>query len=377
MGTEETQKYMNLYREIRENIVNGVYSLGSKLPSKRNMAAERNVSVITVEHAYEMLAEEGYIVAREKSGYFVEFSDDSFFAGRGAEVTGGGPVARGADRSGRTGMPAGLYGAPEAGTDMQGAALSFATYARTARHVMSTYGERILERSPGYGTEVLREAIAAYLRRSRSLAVDKELVVIGSGAEYLYGLIVKALGRDLPYGIEDPSYMKIAQVYAAEGATVRKLKLGRDGIESRALWQSDAGALHITPYRSFPSGVTASASKRREYLRWSEEKDSYIIEDDFESEFSPLRKPEETLFSLDRGGRVIYVNTFTRTIGPFVRVAYMVIPAGLRELFQEQIGFYACTVPVLDQYIVAELIANGSFERHINKVRRKRKRMKL
>lgn len=361
MNSDEISKYMHLYREMRGDIVSGVYKTGSKLPSKRNMAAERNVSVITVEHAYEMLADEGYISAREKSGYYVEFTDESFFAG---------------DLVGREGSVTCQHAAdnphPE-GDVGEDTTISFASYARTARHVMSMYGESVLKRSPGFGVEKLREAIAAYLRRSRGIAVSPERIIIGSGAESLYGLIVKVFGRRIRYGIEDPSYMKIAQVYASEGVRTEKLRLGHDGIESDELWKSEASVLHITPYRSFPSGVTASASKRREYLRWSEAKDSYIIEDDFESEFSPLRKPEETLFSLDGGGRVIYVNTFTRTIGPFVRMAYMVIPDRLMGLFNQKIGFLSCPVPVYDQYIVAELIETGNFERHINKVRRQRR----
>lgn len=380
MNSDEISKYMHLYREMRSDIVSGVYKTGSKLPSKRNMAAERNVSVITVEHAYEMLADEGYITAKEKSGYYVEFSDESFFAGDSGEVRRDNlPNGQGADESNLQDIPdteediTETDYPPAQGESTEDTTISFASYARTARHVMSMYGESVLERSPGFGVEKLREAIAAYLRRSRGITVSRDRIIIGSGAESLYGLIVKVFGRRIRYGIEDPSYMKIAQVYASEGVKTEKLRLGRDGIESDELWKSDASVLHITPYRSFPSGVTASASKRREYLRWSETKDSYIIEDDFESEFSPLRKPEETLFSLDSGGRVIYVNTFTRTIGPFVRMAYMVIPDRLMGLFNEKVGFLSCPVPVYDQYIVAELIETGNFERHINKVRRQRR----
>ena len=151
------------------------------------------------------------------------------------------------------------------------------------------------------------------------------------------------------------------------------LHLGDDGIESEFLWQTEAKVLHITPYRSFPTGVTASAAKKAEYLKWSVEKDGIIIEDDFESEFTPSRKAEETLYSLDKNDRVIYVNTFTRTVGPYVRAAYMVIPKALEKVFSDKIGFYSCTVPVMEQYVLAELIENGDFVRHINRVRRKRR----
>jgi GntR family transcriptional regulator/MocR family aminotransferase len=132
--------------------------------------------------------------------------------------------------------------------------------------------------------------------------------------------------------------------------------------------------LHITPFRSYPTGVTASASKRAAYIRWAEQGDRYIVEDDFESEFSMLRKPEDTVFALSEAGNVIYMNTFTRTISPALRVGYMVLPPRLMPLFRQRVGFYSCTVPAFEQYLLANLIATGDFERHINRMRRKRRK---
>ena len=152
------------------------------------------------------------------------------------------------------------------------------------------------------------------------------------------------------------------------------LPLGSDGIRSTALWDTDADILHITPYRSFPSGVTATASKRHEYLRWAEKADRYIVEDDFESEFSISKKPEETLFSHTTKDNVIYMNTFSKTVSSSLRVGYMVLPKHLVSLFNEKLGFYSCTVPTFIQYVLAELILGGDFERHINRVRRKKRK---
>jgi GntR family transcriptional regulator/MocR family aminotransferase len=148
------------------------------------------------------------------------------------------------------------------------------------------------------------------------------------------------------------------------------LTLASDGIESEKLQKTKAGLLHITPYRSYPSGVSATAAKKREYVKWAAKRNGILVEDDFESEFSPSRKNEETLMAIDGGERVIYVNTFSMTISPSVRVAYMVVPERLLGRFSENTGFYSCTVPTLDQYVIAELIGNGDFERHINRVRR-------
>ncbi|HPX70415.1 MAG TPA: PLP-dependent aminotransferase family protein [Bacillota bacterium] len=344
--------YMRIYEQVRKDIVDGLYPCGSKLPSKRTMAQDRGVSVITVQHAYELLCDEGYVVPRERSGYFVVYDESNSFASEPAAAR---PVRHYAPGSARSDFP-------------------FSVYARTARRTLSVYGEELLVRSPNYGCVILRDAIALYLARCRRIKVDQSQIIIGSGAEYLYGLIVQALGRDRVYGLESPSYEKIAQVYQANGVVCEHLPLGPDGINSEALRASKAGVLHITPYRSYPSGVTASAAKRKEYLRWGSLRDAYIIEDDFESEFTPAKKPEGTLFSLDEEDRVIYLNTFSNSVSASLRIGYMLIPPSLSEKFEENIGFYTCTVPTVEQYVLAELINSGDFERHINRVRRRRRK---
>jgi GntR family transcriptional regulator/MocR family aminotransferase len=242
------------------------------------------------------------------------------------------------------------------------------------RSVISDLGETILEKSQNKGCPELRLAIKHYLSRNRGIQVDPEQIVIGSGAEYLYGLIIELLGRGRVYGIEYPSYEKIEQVYRASEVSLDALPLSSDGIESGALARSAASVLHTTPYRSYPTGVSASASKRHEYIRWSKAGDRYIIEDDFESEFSVSTKPEDTLFALSGGDSVIYLNTFSKTISPSLRIGYMVLPKGLARDFDERLGFYSCTVPTFEQYVIARLLRNGDFERHINKVRRNKRK---
>lgn len=361
-NTGRKAAYLQLYSMVRDDIVGGIYGYNEKLPSKRLMAAETGVSTVTVEHAYALLCDEGYIEARERSGYFVVFHNgDGFFPPSGA--AGKIPFSFEPPRPHRTGE-----------TNPQ---FPFSVLVKTMRRVMSDYGERILEKSPNAGRDELREAIRNYLAQSRGIIADTEQIIIGSGSEYLYSLIVELLGRERTYAIESPSYKKIEQVYLASDVKHEKLPLGCDGIESEALWKSLADILHISPYRSFPSGVTATASKRHEYMRWASGASSngsrYIIEDDFESEFSVSKKPEETLFSASAGENVIYLNTFSMTVSPSLRVGYMVLPKPLLPSFREKIGFYSCTVPTYIQFVLAELISNGDFTRHINRVRREKR----
>ena len=349
----ELPAYLQIYNMIRRDITSGLIAPGAKLPSKRLLADELQVSVITVEHAYALLADEGYIQSRQRSGYYAAFG-----VGMNPEParksSGAAAIGSGGQR------------------DMDD--FPFSALAKTMRRVLSDYDRRILVKAPGRGCPELKEAIAAYLSRSRGLELDPEQIIIGSGAEYLYGLLLKLFGRKRIYAIEVPSYQKIEQVYLAEGVTIEKLKLGSDGIESAMLQATKASILHISPYSSFPSGVSASLAKRQEYLRWVDADDRYIIEDDFESEFSVARHVEPTVYSMALKDNVIYMNTFSQTISPSLRVGYMVLPKALVDVFQEKIGFYSCTVPTFIQYVLAELIDGGNFERHINRVRRQKRK---
>ena len=152
------------------------------------------------------------------------------------------------------------------------------------------------------------------------------------------------------------------------------LRLGSDGIRTSELARTDASVLHVTPFHSFPSGITASAGKRSEYIRWAHSRGGYIVEDDFDSEFTLSSKAEDTLFSLEPKRSVLYLNTFSKTIAPSMRLGYMVLPESLTDAFEQSVGFYSCTVPVFEQYVLAELLSNGDFERHINRVRRRRRK---
>lgn len=338
--------YMQLYRQLRRDIISGELKRGSRLPSKRLLAGELGLSLVTVEHAYALLVDEGYAEARERSGYFAAFGGET--------------------RQEKPLPPVELEQTPSDVPED----FPFSALAKTMRRVLTEYDRRILTKSPGSGCVELRSAIAAYLERSRGLDVSPEQIVIGSGAEYLYSMIVQLLGRDTLFAHEQPCYNRITQVYEANGAHCTALPMGEDGIISSALQSCRAGVLHVTPFNSYPSRVTASASKRHEYAAWALEKDSFIVEDDYDSEFSSVTKHIDTIFSL-APENTIYLNTFTRTLVPSIRTAYMVLPRRLLEQYREKLGFYSCTVPVFEQFVLAEYINSGELERYINRRRRK------
>ena len=350
--------YLQLYEQLREDIVKGILPYGSKLPSKRLLAEETAVSVITVEHTYSILCEEGYIESRERSGYFVIYRENDFISNIEA-------VER-----------ASIKNVMDDYAQDVKCEFPFSVLSKAMRKVLVEYREQLFIKSPNQGCLELRKAISDYLVRSNRIMVHPEQIVIGSGAEYFYSLIVQFLGGQRKFALENPSYNKIKQVYEANGVTCDMLELGQDGIKSNELEKTDATVLHITPFHSFPSGITASVSKRQEYLRWAEKRDGYIIEDNYDSELTVSKKNEDTVFSLSDKGKVIYLNTFSHTIAPSMRIGYMVLPEQKVEEFHEKLGFYSCSVPVFEQYVLAELINSGDFERHINRVRRARRKAK-
>lgn len=358
---QRQKAYIHIYEQIKNGIVSGAYPYGSKIPSKRNCARENDVSLITVEHAYELLTEEGYIESKQRSGYIVTYTEGDGFVGNS-------PV------SGETHKKPEEYSyIADYQYTYPETQFPFGVIARAMRKVINDYSEDLMVRSPQGGCPELRQSLAMYLERNRGFRVRPEQIIIGAGSEYLYGLIVELLGNNKIYGVEQPSYKKIEQVYTSRGVIIEHLPLGGDGIASEALAYSNADILHVTPYRSYPTGVTASASKRREYLTWAKGEGRVIIEDDFESEVTPLRKPEETLFALSKGESVIYVNTFSRTISPSMRVGYMVLPESLLDVYMDKLSFYSCTVPLFEQLLIAQLISAGDFERHINRLRREKR----
>jgi len=349
----KTPAYMQIYEQLKQDILSGGLEAGTKLPSKRLMAEELGLSVITVEHAYALLEDEAYIHARQRSGYFVTYG-------------GVHPTSAPARRAALEEM--------SAAHDGPGEDFPFSTFAKTMRKVLSDYGPEILVKSPNSGCFELRQAISAYLWRSRGIIVEAERIIIGSGAEYLYSLVVQLLGRENSFALEDPSYEKIRRVYQANGADCVLLKMAPDGIDSRELAACTAKALHVTPFNSFPSGISASASKRREYADWARKNEAYIIEDDYDSEFASPTKQVETIFSLAPEW-VIYLNTFSKTLAPAMRMGFMVLPERLMQEFSKRLDFYSCTVPVYEQYVLAEFIGSGHLERYINRRRRKQRRL--
>ena len=344
--------YEALYRCIRADILAGILLPGQKLPSKRALAQNLEVSKITVESAYNQLLSEGYIRAQEKVGYFVESIPLS--------------IPRRADN-----VPAVITEAERPLLDLTGSGTEkfpFSVWSRLQREVMLDYGEKLLLPLPNQGIAELRQAIAAHLYAFRSMHVDPENILIGAGTDFLYNLLIQLLGREKTYAVEDPGYGKIHKIYAAGGVRCISVPMDHEGVLPAAL--ENAKVLHLSPAHHFPTGLVTSVPRRQELLKWAQRCDGYIIEDDYDSEFRFDAHPKPTMQSLDRSGRVIYMNTFSKSLAPSIRISYMVLPPELMAVFRKNLGFYSCTVSSFEQYTLARFLNRGYFEKHINRMRK-------
>ena len=438
--TARESLYEQLYRALRLDIESGALGAGDRLPSKRAFAKHLGVSVVTVEGAYDQLVAEGYVRAVPRSGFYVQeigpnltsFSRISTSVevkvplgdSSGAKSASCRPEARISGNDGvekleklaRKGAPfciahseEGLAGvSPGAGrkwlADFTGATapegvFPYAAWARTLRRVLADESERtVLEASGPQGSLRLRAAIAAHLRGFRGMEVHPDQIVIGSGAQSLYGLLVQLLGRDLVYGVEDPGYPRLTRIYESNDVVVRPIALDGEGPVLEALERARIDVLHCTPSHQFPTGITVPVSRRRSLLEWAQSgiaapedgaaareirgrsvkassaRSRYLIEDDFDCEFRMAGRPVPPLAALDGAGRVIYANTFSKTLGGAFRIGYMVLPEALAERFRDRLGFYACTVGALEQLTLARFMESGDYERHVNRQRTRYRR---
>ena len=345
--------YEALYRCIRSDILSGKLAAGEKLPSKRALAAHLEVSKVTVEGAYAQLLAEGYLRSEEKVGYFVEAA---------AHPPAPAPIQAAVREEGPKWALDMAANAPATG-------FPFSVWMRLQRQVMLDYGDKLLTHLPAQGYPELRSAIADHLLQFRGMVVDPENILIGAGTDFLYNLLIQLLGRDKRYAVEDPGYHKIRQIYAAGGVDCVSARIDGQGVIPESL--GDAQVLHCSPSHHFPTGIVTPAARRRELLRWAAEKpERYNIEDDYDSEFRFHAHPVPALQTMDRAGRVIYMNTFSKTLAPSIRISYMILPPALMADFRQKLGFYSCTVPSFEQYTLARFLSGGWFEKHINRMRK-------
>lgn len=357
----KTPLYEQLYRAVRADIMSGTLAGGTRLPSKRQLAANLRVSQITVETAYGQLLAEGYIVSEPRRGYFVQKQLAAPAQAQAPKAAAPHPHTAPADDCKydfRTNI-------------VDTGCFPFATWARLSRSVLSEYSDRLLRATDPCGAAELRGQIARYLYDFRGINISPDNILVGAGSEYLMHLVIQLLGRERVYALENPGYRKLYQIFSDNGAAVRPLPLDKSGLRADALAASDASVVYLTPSHHFPLGTVMPAARRMEILRWaSAAPGRYIIEDDYDSEFRYASRPIPALGELDHAGRVVYVNTFAKSLSPSLRIGYLVLPDALMARYHERFSLYSSTVPSFDQHTLAAFMRMGGFERHISRSRK-------
>lgn len=350
--------YEQIYNQIRRDIIEGKLQVGMKLPSKRQLGTFLNVSQTTIESAYGQLAAEGFILSLPRKGFFVQAIEELSYVQ--PDTMASTPVRTVKEEIAIDFSPGHIA------TEH----FPFTAWRKYAKEVIDERSQNLLLLGDPHGDIELRTEIAAYLYHSRGVDCTPEQIIIGSGTEQLLPFIIRILGKETTFAIEDPGYPLTHYVFSHHGRKAIPISVDREGMNIDQLQQTDADIAYVTPSHQFPTGTVLSAPRRIALLNWAAAKeDRFIIEDDYDSEFRYTGRPIPALYGMDQGQNVIYISTFSKSLMPSLRMAYTVLPNTLLKRYQAAFIHYVSTVPRLDQHILARFMQAGDFSKHLNRMR--------
>jgi len=381
--TWPTPLFQQLYRQLRQAVLEGRVRPGVRLPATRFLARELGVSRNTVLTAYEQLASEGFLELRHRSGVFV--AEDLPIAEaiavmnpptpaprigkRGTAAIGARPIV---DPRVEAAREAGRWPGCFASALPDVASFPFDLWARLLARSWRRPAAQLPVGGDAGGHSDLRAAIAHYVGEARGIACDSEHVLVVSGIRQALDLTCRLLldPGDAAW-MEEPGYWGVRAALAAAGAEVIPVPVDAEGLCVRLGLERSSGArvACVAPSHQLPLGVTMSAGRRLELLEWAHRSAGSILEDDYDSEFRYSGRPLEALQGLDRAGRVIYVGTFSKTLFPSLRLGFLVIPPDLRDVILAARRASDIHPPVPQQTILADLMIGGHFERHLRRMR--------
>ncbi|PID01078.1 GntR family transcriptional regulator [Sporosarcina sp. P2] len=351
--------YQQIYNQIKQDMIDGKFLVGMKLPSKRQLEEFLGVSQTTIEMAYDQLMAEGFIAAEPRKGYFVQAIEElAYVQPVKSDTLSKIPVSKPVD-----------YDFSPSSIDTEN--FPFIVWRKYARDIMDTSHAHLLLLGDPHGDIELRQEIARYLYHSRGVDCTPEQIIVGSGTEQLLPLIIRILGEGARYAIEDPGYLMTKHVFTENYRKTIPIAVDHEGLDVKALQRSDASIAYVTPSHQFPTGTVLSAARRIALLNWAASNpEFFIIEDDYDSEFRYRGRPIPSLQGMDKGENVIYLSTFTKSLMPSMRIAYMVLPPRLLDTYRQAFIPYSSSVPRIDQHILARFMADGQFSRHLNRMRK-------
>ncbi|XFA98997.1 PLP-dependent aminotransferase family protein [Candidatus Izemoplasma sp. B36] len=349
--------YEQLYNHIKKSIVNMELKANEKLPSKRKLANHLKISVITVESAYNQLMAEGYIKSKPKSGFYVLPYIRLNPVSKEKQVS---IIEKKEDQK--------EYLVDFRTNQVDSLHFPYNEISKIERDVLLDEYSKHINHVDYLGYYDLRERITEFLFEYRGIKTNPESIVIGSGSEYLISLLILLLGRDLVYGVEEPGYLKNYRLYLDYGANALTVGLDESGIDINQLNHVDV--VHVTPSHQFPKGIVTTIARRIELLNWANENENhYIIEDDYDSEFRFNGNPIPAMKGLDKADKVIYMNSFSKSIAPSLRLSFMVLPKKLMNKYHKSFSYFTCSVPMITQMIIEKFMKTKGYEKHLNRMK--------
>lgn len=356
--TREESLSTQIYEYFKQEIISGNLNRTEKIPSKRQLAQSLSCSLNTVQAAYNQLTDEGYIMPKAKSGYFVASLEGIVYIQ---------PKQQDAKMAEKRTDPL-AFDFSHQGVDFDH--FPFSIWRRLTKEVIDETDKELLRTGDPHGLPALRSTIARYLHQSRGVNCSPDQIIISSGTEYLLQLLTQLFDRQAVYAIENPGYEKLAMIFRSSRAEYKPIILDRSGMRPEALEESTATIACITPSHQFPTGQIMPVNRRIQLLNWANDRPGrYIIEDDYDSEFRYTGKPIPSLQGLDKEGKVIYMGALSKSLSPALRVSYMVLPQTLLQAYHEKLDFYICPVPTIEQKTLQRFMDEGHFERHLNRMR--------
>lgn len=359
-----TPLYQQIEEYLKQEIQEGRLVAGMRLPSSRALSANLLVSRSTIETAYDQLVAEGYIEPVAYKGYYVCEIEGIYF--QKAEYTKQNNPEKTEIKQRRKLQK---YRYDFALNGIAPESFPTHTWKQLAKQVLSDSTEEIFALGNPYGEDSFREAIAEYLYHARGVKCEKSQILVGAGNDYLLMVLATLFECNKKVAMENPTYLSAWYDLKHTGCSVCTVKSDEMGICIEELEKTGADVVYVMPSHQFPMGTVMPLKRRMELLRWADENQTYIIEDDYDSEFRYKGKPIPALQGFDKNERVIYIGTFSKSIAPSIRISYMALPKKLMRYYQSRYPF-AVTISKVDQKIVELFLRNGHYERHLNRMRR-------
>ncbi len=349
--------YTQLYKYIKQEIEIGSIAQGEKLPSIRMLSKKIGISITTIRLAYDQLSMEGYVLNREKSGYFVnqlDFIEEVRSHEFEAEIIEQKDLAR----------------QKELAYDEE--CFDFVKWKKCLNHVLTYDSKNLLAEADVQGELELREQIAKYVFQARGVHCTSDEVIVGAGTQQLIHILAAILRRVDKWviGFENPGYYLSQHIFAEQQFTAVHLDLDAEGVALMPLMGKRLDLLYVSPSHQFPTGIVMSAKRRSQLLHWAKEQDGYLIEDDYDSELRYYGRPIPALKAMDKNQRVIYLGSFSSTLLPSIRISYLVLPRELLHIYHQLKNSYSQGVSKVDQLALCKFMKDGHYQRHIRRIRR-------